>query len=408
MRIAVANKFWYRRGGLETIMFDEIEWLESAGHTVAHFATAHPDNEASAWSRFFSPYLELGQHSGLGISDKARAAVRLFHNREAARCFDALLDEFEPDLVHIHGVHRQISPSILGVARRRRVAVVQSLHDFHHICPADIMLRGTEAPCVPRRCGNYWYGPAVMHKCVRLSVTASLLSAAETTFARLSSSYESGVRRFTSPSRFLADEMRRAGWKAPIDVVPNAVALQPERTDVGSGFAVIGRLRQEKGVEVALKAARKLGEVITVAGDGPMRSDLEQRFPEARFVGHLPAEAVSRLVAGSRAILVPSTGLENASMSILETMSAGVPVIASEIGGIPEQITHGQDGLLFKPGDVSGLAAAMDSLARSPERARMLGTRARKTIAARFSPTVHMDGLLGSFGKAIDSVHRVP
>ena len=137
MRILVANKFWYRRGGLERVMFDELSWLADAGHEVAHFSTAHPDNDPSPWSEYFAAYLELGSHSRLPVRERALAAGRIFHNGAAAGSFARLLDVFRPDVVHLHGIHRQISPSILSETRRRRLPVVQTLHDYHHVCPAD-------------------------------------------------------------------------------------------------------------------------------------------------------------------------------------------------------------------------------------------------------------------------------
>ena len=83
VRILVANKFWYRRAGLERVMFDEIGWLEDAGHEVAHFSTQHPENDASPWSDYFAPYLEIGPQTTLTSAregDRRRAHV-LEHGR---------------------------------------------------------------------------------------------------------------------------------------------------------------------------------------------------------------------------------------------------------------------------------------------------------------------------------------
>ena len=153
MRILVANKFWYRRAGLERVMFDEIGWLEAAGHEVAHFSTQHPENDASPWSDYFAPYLEIGPQTTLTSREKAIAVERMFWNAVAARRFARLLRDFRPDVVHVHGIHRQISPSILVEARRAGVPVVQTLHDYHPICASgDLLLAGRRA-CDPPRCG---------------------------------------------------------------------------------------------------------------------------------------------------------------------------------------------------------------------------------------------------------------
>jgi glycosyltransferase involved in cell wall biosynthesis len=400
MRVVVVNKFWYRRGGLERVMLDEVSWLSSAGHEVAHFSTAHPDNLASPWSEYFVPYLELGAKTALGAVERTRAALRLFSNREAARRFGRLLTDFRPHLIHAHGIHRQISPSVLSVARRHGVPVVQTLHDYHHICPADVLLYRGGEPCEPRRCGTFWYGPCVRGRCVRDSPSASMLSAAETSWQRVGRAYERGIARFISPSAFLADQMRRGGWAQPLDVVPNSVRVEPVRHGLGDGFCVIGRLSREKGVEVALEAARRAGTRVTVAGEGPTGSRLRADYPEVEFVGRLDGAAVAELVARSRAVIVPSVYFENASMSILEAMAAGKPVIASAIGGIPEQVSNEVDGLLVPPGDVEGIASAMLRLSHDDDLCARLGNAARESVAMRFSPERHIEALLAAYRAA--------
>ncbi len=142
LRILVANKFWYHRGGLERVMFDEISWLEEAGHEVAHFSTQHPQNVPSPWSDYFVPYLELGEGGNLRAAQKLRAAARMFYSREAAARFTRLLLEFRPDVIHVHGIHRQLSPSVLVAAHARGIPVIQTMHDYHAFCCADVLLRG--------------------------------------------------------------------------------------------------------------------------------------------------------------------------------------------------------------------------------------------------------------------------
>lgn len=395
MRILVANKFWYRRGGLERVMFDEVEWLEAAGHEVAHFSTSHPDNEPSPWSGYFVPYLEIGPESALGAADKARAAVRMFSNGEAARRFARLVDEFRPDVVHVHGIHRQISPSVLAVARARGVPVVQTLHDYHHICPANVLLRPDGSVCDPRACGTLSYGAAVRYRCVQGSLAASALSAAETSFQRVRRIYERTIDRFIAPSRFLATLMADAGWRVPTTVVPNAVRPGAcARADATAGFLYAGRLSPEKGVDVLLEAARAAGVAATIAGGGPIAWSLAERFSEARFTGHLTAEEVAALACDARAVVVPSVCFENAPMSVVEAMAVGVPVVASRLGGIPELLDDGVEGLLVPPGDVASLAAALGRLASDEALARSMGEAGRRRARRDFAPEVHLQRLL--------------
>jgi len=398
MRILVANKFWYVRGGLERVMFDEIALLEDAGHEVAHFSAAHPDNVASPWSDDFVPYLEIGAGSALSAIEKAQAVARMFDNRVAARCFGRVIERFEPDVVHCHGIHRQLSPSLLRVARAAGVPVVQTLHDYHHLCPADVLLRGGYVACDPPVCSAYWYGPAVSNRCVRGSLAASALSAAETFESRVLGRYERGVARFICPSEFLATKMRDGGWNVPMTVVRNAVAAPPRSSAASrEGFLFAGRLSPEKGVDVFLKAAEIAGVAAIVAGDGPLRPALEAAHPTATFLGHLESSRVFELLGGVRAAVVPSTALENSPLSVLEPMAAGVPVIASRVGGIPELYDDGVEGLLVPPGDVDALSSALRRVATDDAFAVSAGRLAYRRVVDNHTPERHLRELVGVY-----------
>lgn len=402
MRVLVANKFWYRRGGLERVMFDEISWLEQAGHQVAHFSTTHPANDASPWSEYFVPYVELGVEGGLGVREKLVAAARMFSNHDARKRFSQLIADFRPDIIHVHGIHRQISPSILEAAHRGGVPVVQTLHDYHHICPADVLLWRGETVCEPRRCGRLCYGAAVRGRCVRKSLAASALSAAETSFQRLRRVYERSVARFISPSAFLACEMTSGGWDVPCDVVPNAVPVAGEWRG-GDYVLFAGRLSREKGVSTFLAAAERAGVRAIVVGEGPLEAELRGRFSAAEFLGRVDGETVQSLIEGSLACVVASTWYENAPMSVLEPMAAGAPVVASAIGGIPELIEDGVSGLLVRSGDKQDLAMALARLREDRFLARSLGLAARERIAKHFSPEQHLCGLLQTYEAAMRS-----
>jgi glycosyltransferase involved in cell wall biosynthesis len=402
LRVLVASKFWYQRGGLERVMFDEIAGLEAAGHAVAGFSTTHPDNVPSPWSEYFAPYLELGAGSALPLADKVRAVARMFSNRPAASAFDRLLADFRPDVVHVHGIHRQLSPSILFVAKRRRIPVVQTLHDYHHACPAAVLLRGGSVPCDPPLCGPLNTLPCVTARCVRGDATISVISAAETSWQRARRAYERTVDRFISPSHYLSTVMRQAGWTLPIDVVPNGVdsARVGERQDEGF-FLVASRLSPEKGVSFAARAAMEAGVPLVVLGDGPERERLLADFPALDLRGHVTADEVQRQLLRCRAAVMPSTAIENAPMSILEALSLGVPVISSSVGGVPEQVRDGREGLLVPAGDIDALAAAMRRLAGDPALASRMGHDARQRAREAFGFDRHMRGLVAVYERAL-------
>ena len=401
MRILVANKFWYHRGGLERVMFDEVAWLEEAGHEVAHFSTAHPRNEPSPWSDYFAPYVELGEGARLGPGAKLLAATRMFYNREAAKRFTRLLVEFNPDIVHVHGIHRQLSPSILLAATDRSVPVIQTLHDYWPICPADVLLRRNGAVCDPSLCRTTQPWACSIHRCVGSSALRSALSAAEAWTRESLLGYQNLVTVFISPSYFLRTRVQAAGFaKRPIIVVQNAIRERTESKG-GDGFVYAGRLSREKGVHVLLEAARQAGVSLTIAGDGPLAPELRRQAGDhACFVGSVSPAAVSRLLDECAAAVVPSTWFENAPLAVLEPMASGTPVIASSIGGIPEMIRAGVDGVLVTPGSVAELRDALLAAQFESSRMRAFAASARSRTRTLFSPDSHLAGLLAVYEEA--------
>jgi glycosyltransferase involved in cell wall biosynthesis len=379
-------------------MFDEVEWLQEAGHEVAHFSADHPENDASPWSDYFVPYLEIGTHTTLTRREKALAAQRMFWNREAARRFKRLVREFRPNILHVHGIHRQISPSILAAAKQAGIPVVQSLHDYHPICPADDLLLGGSVACEPARCGRFNVLPCAFYQCVQHSTMKSTLAAAELLWRRWVVRLESLVDAFISPSHYLARAVAAGGIRhRPVHVLPNAI---PARPTVGCGragesFVYAGRLSREKGLPTLMRAVERAQVPLLVAGAGPLRDTLEAAAPpNVRFLGRLGGEEVDRLLAGCRAAVVPSEWAENAPMAVLEPMVLCRPVIASRMGGIPEQVRDGVDGILVQAGDDLELAAALRILADDADLADRMGRSAHARATAIFDPLSHVAGLV--------------
>lgn len=406
MRLLIVNKFWYRRGGLERLVFDEVDWLTAAGHEVSHFACDHPRNEPSPYGEYFAPYLELGTEGDLTTAEEVLAAARMFHNAAAARGFARLLDAARPDVVHVHGIHRQLSTSILRAARERGVPVVMTVHDYNPICPADLLVRGDGSVCWPPRCTRYDLTPCVTYACMRGRKGVSLLAAAELFWRRWVAHCQRLVAEFVTPSRFLADAMRRRGWgDGAMTLIPNAVQLPAPAADGDGGgdyFLFAGRVSREKGAHTIVAAAERAGVRLVVAGEGPLREELVRRRPTGvEFLGEVEVSEVWRRLDDALALCVPSEWCENASISALEGLAVGRPVIASRIGGLPELVRDGVDGILVEPGDVEGFAAALKRVAGDRDEARRMGAAGRRRAATEFAPAKHVEQLEAVYRRVV-------
>jgi glycosyltransferase involved in cell wall biosynthesis len=189
-----------------------------------------------------------------------------------------------------------------------------------------------------------------------------------------------------------------------VSLIPNAVVPAPDDPPDLSGalpdgwldrplVGVVARLQPEKGVATFLKAAARVSKTFPearflVAGDGPLRGellDLAGRLgvrDRTRFLGY---RTDARAIIGLLDVLVVPSLTEGSPLIVLEAMAAGVPVVASAVGGVPDQARHGEEGLLVPPGDPEALARALGELLRDPDRARLLGEAGRRRTENEFS-----------------------
>jgi len=191
-----------------------------------------------------------------------------------------------------------------------------------------------------------------------------------------------------------------------ISVIYNAVDLnEVERekpagdiaTTQGGHILVARRLAPKNGVEFAIRAAAIADPRLRylIAGDGGKRQDLETLAASmgvrdrVSFLGNVSHEQVLRLTWGALCCLVPSVPcygvVEATSISAIEAMACGKIVIASNIGGLREIITHGATGILVPPGDPKALAEAIDAIARHEGVRRSIGRQARRFAESRLS-----------------------
>ena len=175
----------------------------------------------------------------------------------------------------------------------------------------------------------------------------------------------------------------------PVDAPP---AVEPE---AAGDVLFVNRLVASKGVHVLLRAAAGLGASVAIAGDGPERLRLEALAGElgvdARFLGWVDADRRAALLRGARVFAFPSLWEEPFGIAGVEALAAGVPVVASDVGGIPFWLTDG--GLLVPPRDPGALHDALHRVLQEPGLRDDLAARA-PAAAARFSLDAHLDLLL--------------
>ena len=406
--LLLINKFHHdvgRAGGVGRYVLQEEAELTARGWTVVPFATLDEHALDTPWRRYFprSRDYSTARHELSALGD----ACSLVWNREAARCLEALLATVRPDVVHLHNIYHHLSPSILEVLRRHRLPTVMTLHDLRLLCPAIHMLRRGEL-CEDCRGGRFL--AAVRGRCVKDSTAASALAALETWHHTRRGLYPGAVRRFLCPSAFLRRKYIEWGWReSSLEHLPNFVdvdAFTPADAPPDDACLYFGRLSREKGVHTLLtayalwtarreKAREPFPPVLRIAGSGPdealLRAEAGRLGPaRVEFLGPLSPSDLRTVLRAARFTILPSECYENGSLSLLESLACGVPVVGSDLGGIPEHLQDGVTGVLFAAGDAESLA---DALARADALPISSQTAARAVAVSHYGRGRHMDRL---------------
>ena len=358
IRILIAHNAYQQRGGEDVVFEQESSMLSSAGFPVRRFTVRNDHIQ--------------------GFADKVVAAGSVISNKASIAALCNEIDEFSPDVVHIHNFFPTLSPAAVGEVARRGIPVVLTLHNYRLICPGALLLRDGK-PC--EDCVGHSKISAAVHGCYRGSrIGSTAVAMMGSYFKKIMKMYPNSITLVAlthfGKSRFVAD-----GFAAQsIWVRGNAIA------DPGDGLAerqrrivYVGRLSREKGVDTLLEAAQGLDGVIEVIGDGPERARLERIAPSnVVFRGQLGRALVLERIKSATALAIPSRWYEGFPLAALESMATGTPVLASNIGALGELVVHGKTGLLLPPGVTIVWREAIESLFHDPESGMALGVQARE------------------------------
>lgn len=404
MRVLLVNKFLYRRGGSETVLFDTADILEKYSHDVVFFSMQHPQNIESSHSRYFVSHVDFAEVRG--FLNSLRMAGRVLYSVEARRKMEHMIKKERPDIVHLHNIHHQLSPSILHTLKNYDRPVVMTLHDYKMVCPVYTML-ARDGIC--ERCRNGRFYQCLLKKCAKGSFFRSLVSTAEMYLHRQLLHTDRIVDLFISPSQFLRAKLTEMGFRGSIRHLPNSIDVNeysPSYSFTEQSIVYFGRLSAEKGLLTLIDAVDGLPLTCKIIGEGPLRPTLEgqarQRgIKNLLFLGHMDHDQLKRELSGAMFVVAPSEWYENNPVSIIEAFACGKPVVAAQIGGIPELVEHQKTGLLFSSGDVDGLRDGIMQLSASPDCISDYGRNARARAEKYFSRTRYAEDLLGIYREAI-------
>lgn len=348
MRILEINKFNYRKRGADKHFLDVVELLENQGHEVAIFSMHSRNNMPSKWNQYFLS--TVGYTSEYSLMEKIKGTFRMFYSFEAKRKINEILDEFKPDVVHIHNIYHQLSPCILFEIKKRKIPIVMTVHDYKLINPNhDLFLNGRPYD----RCKNGKYYQCFLDKCVKNSYAKSFLAMLEMYWHAILGTYRKNIDVFIAPSLFVKNTLIEWGIPAEKIIVishfiPSAsdVSILPD-TEVVEKYALYaGSISKEKGLCGLIKIFQNISGINLYLAGAIENDFVIPQSKNIKHLGYLSQSELKKYIDGASVIVSGSRLPETFGLVALEAITQGKPFAGFKVGAFSEIIEDGKNGFL--------------------------------------------------------------
>lgn len=258
MKILQINKYFFKKGGAETVFFNTIQLLERHGHTVIPFSLKNKKNEPSPYESYFVDYPELSESS---LPKKIKNLPAFIYNKEAARKLEKLIQKEKPDVAHIHLMFNSMSVSILPVLKKYNIPIIMSVHDYRLVCPAYTFTDGKRNFCERCKTGNYYN--CITHKCSKGSLINSFMLSMDSYFRSKFYSPIDYINRFIFVSKFSMNKHIQVEnrFKDRCTYLYNFTPKVKDYSSTkGDYIFFFGRISEEKGILTLLNAIKQVPE----------------------------------------------------------------------------------------------------------------------------------------------------
>lgn len=348
--ILIVHNYYQIPGGEDTVVANEKKLLEDHGHKVVLYSRNNSElKKMSSLQKLMLPFTTV-------------------FNPRTYRDIKRLIKTEQIDIVHVHNTLNLISPSVYYAARAMNVPVVQTVHNFRLLCPGATLYRDGHIceDCVSK---GLWC--AVKHKCYRGSRTQTLACVLSTWFHRMTGIY--GKINYICLTEFNKGKLLQLKQiKAnQVFVKPNFVEAPTDEIipykQRANQFIFAGRLDKLKGIDILFEAWKQMGETaskLVVCGTGPMEDwceDFLRNNPDCNIEmrGFVPNKETKKLIANSKALILPTQWYEGFPMTIVEAFSVGTPVIGSDLGNVGSILRDEKNGWKFDSRSIEALCEAV-------------------------------------------------
>ncbi|WP_175412899.1 glycosyltransferase family 4 protein [Clostridium sp. AWRP] len=355
-KILIVHNYYQIPGGEDTVVANEKKLLEKHGHKVILYTRNNCElKELSKFQKLLLPFTTV-------------------FNIRTYREVKKIIREQQIDIVHVHNTLNLISPSVYYAALSYKKPVIQTVHNFRLLCPGATFYRDGH---ICEDCINNGLKCAVKHSCYRGSKMQTLACVISTKIHRMLGIY--GKLNYICLTEFNKQKLLNLKQIRPerVFVKPNFVESNEEIIPYEcreNQFVFAGRIDKLKGVDILLKAWNQMGKEapkLVICGMGPMEEWCKQYITENSLTSvemkeFVPNSEVRKIIANSKALILPTQWYEGFPMTIVEAYSVRTPVLGSEIGNVGSIIIDEQAGIKFRSDSISDIIRAVQELIKEP------------------------------------------
>ena len=389
MRILIAHNRYQQAGGEDAVARTEAQMLKDAGHDVYLYERSNAEIEK--WS-FLRRVLSLWRMGWSSVSyHEMRKVIR----------------EFRPEVAHFHNIFFILTPSVYQACKDEGIPVVQSLHNFRMLCSNALFFRNNNVceECLEKKSLR----PGIRYGCYKNSrlKTALVVRMIEKHWKK--GTWKKLVDVYVTATQFSRQKYIEAGIpEEKILIKPNIDYGEGRKSNEDKGYVLyVGRLSEEKGVLNLLQACPEFIDLpVKIVGDGPMRGKWEEyarrkKLSNVEFVGHVSGEKYDEYMRGAKFLIVPSVCYENFPRIIAEAFRYNVPVLASQIGSIPEIVENRVAGFLFKARDPYDLSQKVKGFLLNEKQIPAIKEKMRQIYEEKYLPKINCDTLIAIYREAM-------
>lgn len=410
MRILIVNYRYFISGGPEKYMFNIKKMLEKKGHEVIPFSIHSNKNVETEYSKYFVEPIggrDVTYFDEVKKTPKSiwQMLTRSIYSVEVEKAIKKQIQDVKPDLVYVIHFVNKLSPSVIRGAKKMGVPVVLRLSDYFLLCPRFDFIHDKK-PC--EECLVKGYMSCVKKRCVKGSRFASVVRVFSMKVHKLMNIYKD-VDAFITPSEFLKNKLVINGFdERKIICIPTFTESKSkvEQPQIGNYGLYFGRITEEKGVDTVVKAYQKMPDrIVKIMGDDTTEEAIRlkayiasKKIKNVEFIGFKCGVELEEIIKKARFTLIPSIWYDNLPNTALESFQYSKPVIASNIGSLPELVLDAVNGYLFTPGDEKELREKI-MLLDDDRLVERMGDASRSRLSERFAPSMHYNALMQVFGK---------